>query len=125
MNLLPVELSAEGDVLTLSGEGFRVSVPGARQLASYGALPRRVSLGVRPERVRVAGERGPEMPFAGEVQWVEHLGAKSILDARLGGTAIKVVVPADHAVRAAGRAWFGFEPDPNHLMDPQSGRFFR
>jgi multiple sugar transport system ATP-binding protein len=125
MNLLPAELSTDDEVPTLAGAGFRVALPGANRLASYDRLPRRLSLGVRPERIRVAPDEAPETPFKGEVQWVEHLGAKSILDATLGDTRVKAVVPADHAVRQRGPAWFGFEPDPNHLMDPQSGRFFR
>ena len=125
MNLLEAELGSEADVPTLAADGFRVAVPGLRGLSERGRMPRRLAVGIRPETVRAAPAPGPETPFAGEVFWIEHLGAKSILDVRLGSATMKAVVAPDHPVSKEGTAWFGFDPRPEHLLDLESERFLR
>jgi ABC-type sugar transport system ATPase subunit len=105
--------------------GFRLAVPALRGLACYDSLPRRVALGVRPEEIRVGPSESETTPLAGEVFWIERLGAKSVLDARLGDATIKAVVGPDHAVSWEGPAWFGFDPKPHYLLDLQSEEFFR
>ena len=69
--------------------------------------------------------RSESTPMAGEVFWIERLGAKSVLDARLGDATIKAVVPADHEVSCEGPAWFGFDAKPRHLLDLRTEEFFR
>ena len=125
MNLLEAELSSEDDEPVLLAGGFRVAAPEIKKLASYGELPRRLAVGVRPERVRVGAQESADTPLAGEVFWVERLGSKSVLDARLGEATIKAVVAPDHDVSREGPAWFGFDPEPGHLMDLHSEEFFR
>jgi len=125
MNLLDVELVEEADMPRVRAQGFEMEVPLLKGLADYPRLPRALALGVRAEEIRVAAEPSAEAPFAGEVFWVERLGAKSILDAKLGQATLKAVVAPDHPVQAEGPAWFGFEPKVEHLLDPQSDRFLR
>ena len=124
MNLLEAELESEDGQPVLVASGFRVVAPGIKGLAGYRRLPKRLAVGVRPEEVRVAAERTDATPLAGEVYWIERLGAKSVLDARLGAAEIKAVVAPGHAVSREGPAWFGFDPKPWHLMDLQSEEFF-
>jgi multiple sugar transport system ATP-binding protein len=125
MNLMEAELVSRADDPVLVASGFRVAVPEIRGLACYEGLPRRLALGVRPEEVRVGSSESETTPLAGEVFWIEHLGAKSVLDARLGDATIKAVVGPDHAVSREGPAWFGFDPKPHYLLDLQSEEFFR
>jgi multiple sugar transport system ATP-binding protein len=125
MNLLDAEIVEEAGTPLLLGDGFRVPVPDLKTLADFARLPRSVAVGVRPEGVRVATAESAETPFGGQVVAVEHLGAKTVLDIRLGAAALKAVVPADHAVAAEGPAWLGFAPRPHHLMARDSGLFFR
>jgi multiple sugar transport system ATP-binding protein len=125
MNLLPARLVEEGGALRLEGDGFALDAAALAALPGHRALPRQVEFAVRPERVTVALAPSSRTPFAGEVEWVENLGAKAILVARLGANALKVTVPADDPAARAGRLWFGFALDPHHLLEPASGRFFR
>ena len=57
--------------------------------------------------------------------WVEHLGSKSILDLRFNGDRLRVRVAPDDPISAAPTAWFGFDPKPDRLMNPETGDFFR
>ena len=125
MNILDAELSGELGDLRLRGPGFELSLDGAEQLQAAARLPRALAIGVRPEALRAAPERSADTPISGEVTWIERLGSRHVLDVRLGGTAVKAVVRPDHPVRDVGPAWFGFTPRPEHLLDRESGNFFR
>ena len=125
MNLMEAELESQDDEPVLVASGFRVAVPTIKSLSSYEKLPRRIAIGVRPEEIRVGAQESEQTPLAGEVFWIERLGSKSVLDARLGDATVKAVVSPDHAVSSEGPAWFGFDPDARHLMDLQSEKFFR
>jgi len=127
MNLLEARLEEDAGVPVLAAAGFRLPVPEVKGLAAYPRLPRRLAAGVRPESVRVGPEKSAETPFAGDIVWVENLGAKAILDVRLGGggAAVKAVVPPDHPVGGEGAAWFGFDVHPHHLVNLETERFLR
>lgn len=125
MNLLPAQLVEDGGALQLRGRGFTLDAGSLSALPGREALPRELLFAVRPEQVAAAPVQGPATPFAAEVEWVEHLGAKAVLVARLGGAPLKVTVPADDPAARVGQVWFGFSLDPHHLLDPASGRFFR
>ncbi|MGF1609164.1 MAG: ABC transporter ATP-binding protein [Kiloniellales bacterium] len=125
MNILAAELSGEAGDLRLRGPGFELPIAGTERLQSAASLPRALAIGVRPEALLVAPERSADTPIAGEVTWVERLGSRHVLDVRLGGTLVKAVVRPDHPVRGEGPAWFGFAPRAEHLLDRDSGIFFR
>jgi len=124
MNILEAELTEDVGEPALAGDGFRVTVPQIRTLAAFPRLPKTVGFGVRPEAVRVAPQETATTPLRGEVIWLERLGAKTILDIRLGRAMVKAVVPPNHAVRVEGVAWLGFALQAHHLMDRSSGVFF-
>ena len=124
MNVIDAEIDSAAGPPELVMNGFRIPIPGIRALAAYPKLPRRVAVGIRPESLQVSPVETMQTPFPGEIFWVERLGSKSILDVRLGGTAVKATVPPDHPVHHEGPAWFGFTPQPHHLLDPESSEFF-
>jgi ABC-type sugar transport system ATPase subunit len=123
MNILMAEVGAADGRPVLRAKGFSAMLP-AGEVPSA-ALPARVGIGVRPEEIRAAPAASAATPHPGEVVWVEHLGAKSILDVRLGEDLIKVVVPPDAPAARAGPAWFGFEARGDRLLDPQTDLFLR
>ncbi len=125
MNIIDAELTGEMDRTTLSGPGFSIPIDGIAQLESAARLPRKLAFGLRPETLRIAPDQGPDTPFTGEVVWIERLGNKCVLDLRFGPDIIKAVVPPDHAVRCEGAAWLGFAPRAEHLIDRETGLFFR
>ena len=125
MNFIDADLQSQADEPVLVTSDFQVPAPGIEALTDYHRLPHRLAIGVRPEEIRVRLSRSESTPMAGEVFWIERLGAKSVLDARLGDATIKAVVPADHEVSCEGPAWFGFDAKPRHLLDLRTEEFFR
>jgi multiple sugar transport system ATP-binding protein len=125
MNILDAELTSEGERTLLKGPGFEAPVSDLEKLDSAGRIPRELAFGLRPEALRVGPAESAETPFPSEVVWVERLGSKMILDLRFASQIIKAVVPPQHAVAREGKAWLGFAPRAEHLIDRQSSLFFR
>jgi len=121
MNLIPARLHAEGDSFRLVGSGFAVDAP--RDI-----VPRipgdEVCIGVRPEAVRLDPQPTTKAPFPVRIRWVEHHGSRSIVHADLGGTIVKATVPAPTSLAVDGRAWLGFTPRGESILDVATDSFF-
>lgn len=124
MNLLTAELATGDGGPELRGTGFRVAPLWLRDV-DRARLPRGLAIGVRAEEIAVAIEPSPQAPFAARTVWIEHLGAKRVLDLRLGDARVKATVPRDHPVRPDETVWIGFNPQPHRLLDTGTGRFLQ
>jgi ABC-type sugar transport system ATPase subunit len=121
MNILDAEFAEQDGQKFLVGAGFRTGVEG---IDSGMRLPRKLAFGIRPETIAVSPVQSPNAGIPGEVVWIERLGSRHVLDVRLGDSIIKVSVRPDHPVATEGPAWLGFQPRADHLLDPETGRFF-
>jgi ABC-type sugar transport system ATPase subunit len=83
-----------------------------------------VCIGVRPEAVRLDHQPTTTAPFPVRIRWVEHHGSRSIVHADLGGTIVKATVPAQPSVTVDGRAWLGFTPPGESILDVATDSFF-
>lgn len=101
MNVLP--LSALGEA--------------AARLAPAGRDPAGVSIGVRPEHVRPAGDG-----FHATVTSVEYLGADSLVDVRLGGQPFIVRLPGRTGLAEGQSISLEWDGSHAHFFDTQSGR---
>jgi ABC-type sugar transport system ATPase subunit len=122
MNILEVGIEERAGQRLAKAARLEVPLP---EDAKLPRRSRRLGLGVRPEAVAVAPVRSAATPFPGEVFWIERLGDRSILDARIDGQVVKAVVPAAHPVERPGAAWFGFAAGADHLLDLETGAFIR
>ena len=124
MNFIDADLSESDQELVLIGKGFRLPLsPFATAAWRLRKPPQRIAFGIRPESIRVGPTLSAETPLPVEVMWVEHLGSKSVLALRLGGAQLKAVVPPHHCIRTQGRAFIGLQPQPQHLLDRDTGVF--
>jgi multiple sugar transport system ATP-binding protein len=74
-------------------------------------------LGIRPENIKTG-----EGPLRGRVIVVEPLGSHALLTVQVGKESIKVVAPADTALRANEELRLAPEPHKIRWMDAASGR---
>jgi len=96
MNFVDVTIADSTGSLAAEAPGFRVAVPPARATALRGYQGQRVTLGVRPEDLHVAGSADPaQYVFDATVEVVEPLGSEILLDVKSGaGTMVARVDPS-------------------------------
>ena len=114
MNLLPGTLGADGRV-TLEGlPGFAVPWRGSGPTGP-------VSVGLRPDELRVgtAGEGMGEI--AGEVEIVERLGHDALVYLKAGGHALIAKAEVSHALTPGAPVTVAAAPTALHLFDRDSG----
>ena len=113
MNMLPARLAADGGSVELDGVRLPVQAPG------HGG--RDVTLGVRPEHVELA--EGRPGAFALGVDFVEALGADTLVHGVLGNTGAQLTVrlPGITHVAAGDTLSLIAPPERLHLFDAKSG----
>lgn len=115
MNFLACDASLAPDGLEIRHPSFTFvtqTQPGAPI-----SIPPQVSLGVRPEDIRVY-----EVPPAGhampaEVSVIEPLGQETIVDLQLGSKIIKASIPPTQNLREHQPVWIVFDSGKLHLFD--------
>ena len=125
MNILGAHMYENDGVTGIEISGTQFPVPGIKKIGAYESLPDHLAVGIRPESIQVSGVPTDDTPHQAEILWVEHLGSKSILDLRFGDNTLRVKVAPDDPISAEPSVWFGFDPEPDHLMDPKTNLFFR
>ena len=113
MNFLPVSVQgSDAHHLTValsSGQAF--TIPAAADAPTAGS---RMTLGIRPEHVRVVAEGG----IPGQVQIVEHLGSETYLHVTIAsGETLVVRVGGQSTVTADQYVYLSFDEQAMHLFD--------
>ncbi|MBU3972060.1 MAG: TOBE domain-containing protein, partial [Alphaproteobacteria bacterium] len=121
MNLLPAEIvSATGGgaaVRTAAGETLKVAVD-----ASRAKVGDRVTLGVRPEHLTLAG---PGDAVSATVTFVETLGHATYAYLTAGEAPVTVLLPGDVRPRAGETLSLRVPADQAHLFDADGEAFAR
>lgn len=114
INILPVELDADGTVTLLDG-----TLPLSVKRAAKGAA----SLGLRPEALRLAGE---DAPIRGHVAHSENLGAELFVQVEVAGLGHRLTFKAEpkqrHALSIGAPVGLGFDPEQALLFDANGAR---
>ena len=115
MNFVDVAIAPANGALWAEAQGFRIRVPD--RISSQAG--KRVTLGVRPEAVRIANGVD-DYSFATEVDVVEPLGNEILLNFRAGG--VPMVARVDPATRVSAHdpVRLALDPARLHFFDPQS-----
>src|SRR5207253_10092369 len=89
MNFIPVTLTDGSGTLFAEASGLKIKVPPQKAQSLMPYKGQGVTLGVRPEDLRVgAGSDSPDLSFEAVVEVVEPLGAEILLDTKAAGQQI-------------------------------------
>ncbi len=123
MNMLRGRLVDDAGERFFEAGGVRFPLPAEVALGDHRGAADTLSVGVRSETVRVAGEPGPDTPLALPVRWVEHYGSHAVVELALGDEPLRVRVPADSPAVRADRVCIGFDIGRHNLLDVRTDRF--
>jgi multiple sugar transport system ATP-binding protein len=114
MNFATVEVSAADGALWAVNDGIRIKLPAEAAARLSRHAGNHVTLGIRPEDLRVASEADPaDLGIDAVVEVVEKLGSQILLDVRAGsGTMVAAVAPS---VRASIHEPVRLTLDPERL----------
>ena len=115
MNLCDCTL--DGDAADLGG--LRVALPAALAARARGHAA--LTLGVRPENVRLAAEGNDDIGVPAEVVLLEPLGAETLVTFKLGAAEIVARCPAAFRDKPGTRLTVCISPSHLHLFDRHSG----
>jgi len=109
MNIL--DLDATSDGWLVAGDGTPLPIGETRPVAG------RYRLGVRPEDIGFAADRG----IPATVEQVEYLGADLLVDCRIADQRLVARLANRHAVRVGERVLLTWPPERQHLFDAATG----
>ena len=115
MNFFDAQVIGNGEPALQVGEIHRDIAPENRPALAQ-KHGRRVTLGVRPDDVRLA-EAGP---FAGRVTLVEPTGGESYIYADVGGSSLVARAEGDTRAQIGDELRFDFEPAKAHYFDAET-----
>jgi multiple sugar transport system ATP-binding protein len=121
MNFVEGKLEAPDRVIVESPQGrYAFRLKGPVDAASVG---KDITLGIRPQQVKVAREKPDQNGIPGTVQVIEFQGENTILTLTLGDsgkTSAKVVVSATEKHTAGEIIWLRVDPGIIHLFDGEA-----
>jgi multiple sugar transport system ATP-binding protein len=121
MNFADVTVNESGGALVAEATGFRIHVPPAQTPALKPYKGQRVTLGIRPEDIHMAGGAdSPQHSFDAVVDVVEPLGSEILLDVKAGTSTL--VARVDPTVRAKvhEQVRLAMNPDRLHFFDSKT-----
>jgi multiple sugar transport system ATP-binding protein len=117
MNFVEVAISGAGDALWAEAEGLRIRIP--REFSSRIQAGGRLTLGVRPEALRIANG-ADDYSFATAIDVVEPLGNEILLNFRAGGVPMVARVDPGVRVKPHDNIRFAFDPERLHFFDAKT-----
>jgi multiple sugar transport system ATP-binding protein len=122
MNFAAVNLAEQDGALFAVGDSIRLELPPASAKRLQSHVGQRVTLGIRPEDLRVGSNNGADgLSFPAIVEVIEQLGSQILLDVKVG--AISMVAAVEPAVKASVREklHLAFDAEQLHFFDDISG----
>jgi multiple sugar transport system ATP-binding protein len=118
MNFLDVTIADANGSLWAESAGFRVKLPADRNERLRPYKGQRISLGVRPEDLRVAGGGDPvDTTFDAVVDVVEPLGSEILLDVKVGPSVMVARVDPTVRLKMNDKVRLALTPEQLHFFD--------
>src|SRR5687767_7224420 len=121
MNFIPVTLTDGNGALYAEAAGMRIKVPDASTQSLMPYKGQSLTLGVRPEDLRVgASSDSADLSFETVVEVVEPLGSEILLDTRAAGQQIVARVEPTVRTQPHEKIRLTFVPDRIHFFDAKT-----
>jgi multiple sugar transport system ATP-binding protein len=118
MNFFGVRITGANGGMWAEAESIRIKVPGqlAPRLADYAG--QEVTLGVRPEDLRIAGDADDkDLTVAANVEVIERLGSEILLDVAVGSTTMVASVEPTTSAKVHETLRLALNPSRMHFFD--------
>jgi multiple sugar transport system ATP-binding protein len=127
MNFIDMTVAASPDSFRLSADGIAIELPQPRFPGLGAHAGRIVTMGVRPQHLRLgAGNGGERVGFGGNLMVTEQLGDEQVLAVRIGAGDIRVAgVDPELALATGTRVEVAVPMENLHLFDTTSGAAIR
>jgi multiple sugar transport system ATP-binding protein len=121
MNFANIRIAGQNGGLWAEGDGIRLKVPAqlSNRVGAYAGKP--VTLGIRPEDMRIAAAADPpELNLSAVVEVVERLGSEILLDVAVGP--VTMVASVEPTVRAKmhDQLQLAVNPERLHFFDSET-----
>jgi multiple sugar transport system ATP-binding protein len=121
MNFAIVTLVEDADRTHAVGEGMRLTLPASFAARLRPHLGQAVTLGIRPEDLRVvSGEAGNGLTFEAVVEVVERLGSEILLDLKVGAGSMVAAVEPTVPAKVRERLRLTLNPERLHFFDTRT-----
>jgi multiple sugar transport system ATP-binding protein len=127
MNFIDMTVAPAADNFRLSADGIGIELP-QRRFAGLGAhVGRIVTMGVRPQHMRLGSSNGGEhVGFGGNLMVTEQLGDEQVLAVRIGAGDVRVAgVDPELTLKTGTRVEVAVPMENLHLFDITSGAAIR
>jgi multiple sugar transport system ATP-binding protein len=121
MNFASVTMVPGSSGLKASNGGLQIEVPAAQAERLRGHVGRQLTLGIRPEDLRVANSTDAAgLTFSSRIEVVEQLGSEILLDVRVGDDTMVAAVDPTVRVKPDDELRLAVNPDRLHFFDAQT-----
>jgi multiple sugar transport system ATP-binding protein len=123
MNLIEMTIQEEEGRVVLRSGALMLPAPEAVTAAAIPALGRSVTVGIRPEHVRVSASAvGADTGCRGQCDLVEYMGHQVLVHVRVGEASLQALDDPARHVRVGDILGCSVLPDRIHLFDTRTGR---
>jgi multiple sugar transport system ATP-binding protein len=121
MNFATVAVAEEDSTVCAVGEGIRLKLPPRIAARMRGHIGEKVTLGIRPEDLRVAsGDDGGGLTFGAVVEVIERLGSQILLDVKVGSGMMVAAVEPTIKAKVREHLHLALNADRLHFFDGSS-----
>jgi multiple sugar transport system ATP-binding protein len=121
MNFLPVTVSETSGSIFLETNGLRTKVPASKTASLQAYKGQQVTLGIRPEDLRVgSGADSSDLAFDAVVEVVEPLGSEILLNVSVGGQSVVCRVEPSVRAKPHEKIRMAFVPERIHFFEAKT-----
>jgi multiple sugar transport system ATP-binding protein len=118
MNFIPTAISETNGAMYAEASGLRIKVPAEKAGGLRAYKGQTVTLGIRPEDLRVgSGSDSADLAFDAVVEVVEPLGSEILLDVTVAGQSVVCRVEPTVKARPHEKVRLAFVPERIHFFD--------